>query len=311
MSRRAILTALMLAVGPFGATANDRPFTVGGKTWRSKQAFVESGARCATRRVDDIEAAAVDYRLQRFLARKGKRPGGGTGGGGGGSEPPSPVNVPVYFHVLTAGATGSVSDAMIADQIAVLNGAFAGLTGGAPTGVSFTLAGVTRTDNARWFAMTPGSIEEEEAKTALRQGGADALNVYTANPGGGLLGWATFPWTYASDPANDGVVVLYSSLPGGAAAPYNEGDTATHEVGHWLGLYHTFQGGCSKQNDLVSDTPAERSPAYGCPVGRDTCRAAGLDPIRNFMDYTDDPCMFAFTANQASRMSGLFAQYRQ
>lgn len=309
MSRRAVLSALILVLAPAAAIA-EHPFTLGGKTWRSKQAFVESGARCATRRVDEIEAAAVDSRLQRFLARQGgKSAGGGTAGGG--SQPLITVNVPIYFHVLTDGATGNVSDAMIADQIAVLNAAFTGLTGGAPTGFSFTFAGVTRTDSARWFAMTPGSIEEEAAKTALRQGGAGALNIYTANPGGGLLGWATFPWTYASDPANDGIVVLYSSLPGGSAVPYNEGDTATHEVGHWLGLYHTFQGGCSKSNDLVSDTPAERSPAYGCPVGRDSCHAAGQDPIRDFMDYTDDTCMFAFTANQASRMSGLFTQYRQ
>jgi hypothetical protein len=176
------------------------------------------------------------------------------------------------------------------------------------------LIGVDRTTNASWFNSGIDSAEEREMKTALHVGGANTLNFYVNNAGGVYLGWATFPFWYASDPTQDGVVVLYSSLPGGDCCEprvYNQGDTGTHEVGHWLGLFHTFQGGCGAvYNDFVADTPAERSPAFGCPVGRDTCPGAGVDPIENFMDYTEDFCLYQFTAGQSARMEALSAQYR-
>lgn len=231
-----------------------------------------------------------------------RRPGGG--GGGGATVTGGEINV--YFHVLHAGTTGDLSAAQIDSQIQVLNDAYAS------TGWSFVLVSTDRTDNAAWYNGCYGTTETA-IKEALRVGTADDLNIYTCNPSGGLLGWATFPSSYASNPTGDGVVLLDSTLPGGTAAPYNQGDTATHEVGHWMGLYHTFQGGCTNTGDYVSDTAAERSAAFGCPTGRDTCTAgkfAGPDPITNFMDYTDDSCMFEFTAGQDARMDSSFSSYR-
>jgi hypothetical protein len=280
--------------------SDGQPFVFQGTSWVDQRAFIESGRRCSTRNVDLEEQELIEAQVRQLLAERGGRQPLVTGG-----------TINVYVHVIRNGtgiANGDVPAAQINDQIDVLNDA------SAPWGWSFNLVSVDRTTNATWYTMTPGSTAERDAKAALRQGTADDLNLYTANIGQGLLGWATFPSDYQRAPSNDGVVILYSSLPGGSAVPYDEGDTATHEVGHWMGLYHTFQGGCNeRRGDLVADTNAERSPAFGCPIGRDSCKgrkAPGDDPIHNFMDYTDDDCMFEFTSGQDVRMDAQFTAYR-
>ncbi len=257
------------------------------------------GNELSAKQVGDLEA---DF--SRTLAAKGLKPNGGRGSGSSPAAPFTPTTVPVYVHRITDGVNGMVTDDQIARQIAVLQSAYA------DTGLSFAFKDTDTTVNASWYNLTQGSAAEQAMKSTLREGDKKTLNIYTANLSNDLLGWATFPASYAKSPSMDGVVVLDQSLPGGTATNYAEGDTGTHEVGHWVGLYHTFQGGCRGSGDLVDDTPAEASPAFECPTGRDTCTATGPDPIKNYMDYTYDSCMDTFSSGQISRLQGQWAAYR-
>ena len=224
------------------------------------------------------------------------------------------ATVPVYFHVVTDGATGALTNAQIQGQIDVLNTTFAGGEGGANTGFRFTLAGITRTDNADWFYANPGGTNEHTMKRTLKRGGDNALNLYSTTAGD-YLGWAYLPdiTTKPGQAYLDGVVFDWESIPGTSATyagKYDQGETATHEVGHWLNLEHTFYGGCSAKGDFVSDTPAEKTPTSGCPAGKDTCKQPGLDPIHNYMDYSYDSCYTEFTPGQAQRMRDAWLLYR-
>lgn len=239
--------------------------------------------------------------LRGVLTGKGKPPGG-TGPGGPKGD------IPVYVHVMAASdGAGDVSNAAIDAQIDVLNDNLGGrdVDGrGLDTGVGFHLADVDRYYNDAWHQDRSSA----KYRSATREGGKNALNIWLVDFK--YLGIATFPWDYANNPKVDGIRVHYDSLPGGGIEHYNQGETATHEVGHWLGLYHTFQGGCTATNDEVADTPAQSSPTEGCPTGRDSCSLPGLDPIQNYMDYSYDSCYTTFSGGQSTRIDQMWTAYR-
>ncbi|MEV0404533.1 zinc metalloprotease [Actinoallomurus sp. NPDC050550] len=293
------LASLTLALLPIsGATAATATSKTAASSCTTPSASARAMSAGVHRRdkndVSPAQAAALDRELKSLLAHR------------------SPISIqathkiPVYFHVIRTGKgkKGDISRKHIDQQIAVMNKAY----GGSKTGFSFVLKGRDWTTNSKWF-NAPDTYEKT-LKTKLHKGTAGALNLYSAALPDGLLGWSTFPWQYKSKPTMDGVVIHYATIPGGSLTHYNLGQSATHETGHWLGLYHTFEGGCDAPGDYVSDTPAESSPAFKCPTGRDSCKASGKDPIHNFMDYSYDSCMTQFTAGQGARMQKEWAAYR-
>jgi hypothetical protein len=173
---------------------------------------------------------------------------------------------------LTA-AGGNVPLSQIKDQMKVLNASYSGATGGARTGFTFDLEPVDRTTSAQWFHMT-GNGKDKAMKTALKVGGPETLNIYSTDLGNTLLGYAYLAQDAAAVGVLDGVVIHFGSLPGGPfGAHYSQGDTATHEVGHWLDLLHTFQGGCTGPATSSTIRPRKLRP-------RSSARSDGIHARR-------------------------------
>jgi hypothetical protein len=200
-----------------------------------------------------------------------------------------------------------MQDQAIYNQMRVLNNGYN------PHGIVFNLVGVTRTVNPRWA----NGEDDLGKKRALRKGDYRTLNLYTQKSvlqgNDRYLGYCHYPTDVVpgSDAFfRDGCLIQFDTMPGFNAHALNTGKIAIHEVGHWFNLFHTFEGGCFGDGDGIADTPAQSSPSDGCPVGRDSCGAPGLDPIHNHMDYSDDNCRFHFTQGQVARIYGSWQRYR-
>ncbi|KAG6888185.1 hypothetical protein C0995_010029 [Termitomyces sp. Mi166 len=214
----------------------------------------------------------------------------------------------ILFYDENNRRDGDVRTGVIEEQIKIMNSYFE------PMGLNFTLISISRIPVSKdvLHSVEYRSQNERQIKSYRdSRSTAKTLNIYTvgSNTYSKRIGWSSFPWAYEDNPMDDGIVFNYNNLPYGAAVGFNTGKTMVHEVGHWVGLLHTFEGGCDG-GDGVDDTPAEASPAFGCQIGRDTCPALGADPIDNLMDYSDEDCQTHFTPGQFKRASQMLQQYR-
>lgn len=244
-------------------------------------------------------------------------------------QPDAIYEIPVVFHVIQKNSgEGFISEDLLRSQIDVLNEDFQALAGtlgenGTAGAIRFVLAsedpngnpttGINYHTNNQWFT-DPGPGAANDMKEALAWDTTRYFNIYTNNASG-ALGYATFP-SQSAGTVNDGIVLLWTSV--GRNAPqgglFNLGRTATHEVGHYLGLFHTFQDGCDSgspygSGDRIADTVAHPSPDFQCNPGPSSC-GGGDKPIENYMNYTNDACMTGFSPEQVNRMRCSLIHYR-
>jgi hypothetical protein len=217
------------------------------------------------------------------------------------------TTVPLRLHIIQDGVDGGLSDRQLEAQVTLLNKIFQSGQ------LKFEILKVGRHQNRDWFRKAArGSQVEAEMKEALGDDTKRSLNIYTCVPGDDL-GYATYPVDLEEWPELDGVVLHHATLPeSGKSWRFGLGKTAVHEIGHWCGLLHTFDNGCTPPGDEVDDTPYEKEAAIGCPPPqRSSCPGEWRSrPIDNYMNYSDDSCMTQFTRMQINRMRYLVAYYR-
>lgn len=258
-----------------------------GLDFDSQQAFIEQGRRCCAPSPSRREIYKSYLSLQKFRQQRISLD----------------IKIPLNIVVLEDQIDRSQWEESVAEQVAVMNRAFA------PTNIAFTFNpdDVTYANRANSQPLEIGSAEERAIKTTYGRDPASHINVIITHCEG--LGWATFPWQLAGNPQMDGIVFDIDSLPGGAA-PYDKGMTAVHELGHWLGLYHTFEGGCDQFGDLIDDTPAHSGPNRTPRDPNNACEPGQTPPFFNYMNYTDDEYMTEFTALQIDRMYASILEWR-
>jgi len=210
-----------------------------------------------------------------------------------------PIIIDTIWHRVISGGLGN-SDNDVTKSMEVLNKAF-------ETHFEFRLIKSHNSTDPHYWDIP--SYDDGGMRMHLHEGGCSVLNIYSTKTN--IAGFAEFPRRCKYNERMDGVIISYDTVPGGANKEWNGGGTLVHEVGHWLGLFHTFEGGCSENGDKIWDTPAQARPNNGCPRGTDSCpHKKGVDPIHNYMDYTNDTCRDSFTSGQFMIMKANYKRFR-